>query len=132
MTNPTDLADQVEKLAGPCREVDAAIHLVKTTFPARRAGVGWPDENALIVPVFPGWVLLPSYTASFDAAKTLVPEGMMYEFGAYSDIDGFTAGNFARVSDYCGGDGPRYELDHSAGATPALALCAAALRAMAD
>lgn len=68
------LAERAEQASGPDRELDALIHEAVTTFPPRRAGVGWPDENALVVPAFPGWELLPAYTASADAALSLLPK----------------------------------------------------------
>lgn len=66
--------------------------------------------------------------AWLSAAEMLVPDGFMWEIGCYTDADGFSAGNFARVDTYCGGDGPRFEWGTQA-ATPALALCAAAIKA---
>jgi len=66
----------------------------------------------------------PTYTASLDAALTLVPEG--WHVGLWVDPDGTARvrmGNGERVI-YAGS--PQANC-----ATPALALCAAALRALA-
>ena len=63
-----ELAAKVEGLSGPCREMDAAVdmavnpdHRVMGDHIIDRMGFGKP---------------LPQYTASLDAAMTLVPEGM--------------------------------------------------------
>lgn len=61
----------------------------------------------------------PAYTASIDAALTLVPEG--YDWS----LDNFD-GDRGRPHAWVCKDGPFY---NATAATPALALCAAALRA---
>jgi hypothetical protein len=70
MTPLLELVDRVEKAEGPDREIDKAI--------ARLLGTGhWVDrEGEADYGVFGDkewWVA--SYTASLDAAMTLVPEG---------------------------------------------------------
>jgi hypothetical protein len=82
MTSPTltDLAERVEKLTGPCRETDGLIFKALeqreedmwTTFGDDEV---WhrqdpQDHCAFDAP--------PAYTASLDAAMTLVPEGVWY------------------------------------------------------
>jgi hypothetical protein len=70
----SELADRCEAATGSNQNLDAVIHTQAFGFEPRRAGVGWPDENAPVVPAFPGWKSLPSYTASIDAAMTLVDD----------------------------------------------------------
>lgn len=109
------IAERIEELEGPCREMDCLI------------------ENALGLAVFdrdPRVIYGDAeynrrepqpYTASLDAAMTLVPEGWrvsdLYEFENGNATAAVRASNPARMerSKEC--------------ATPALALCAAALRA---
>lgn len=61
MTHPSnallELADRVEQATGPDRDLDGEIH----------SGIGKRDQQ---------WSYAPSYTASLDAAMTLVPEGL--------------------------------------------------------
>jgi len=112
------LADRCEQAAGPDRELDAEIAWMLTAQDRKRLGA--PDLRREIwhagLPT-PAWVLFenvssfhPAYTASLDAAVTLVPEGWGW----------MMMGNAAKV-----GRLP------SRGATAPLALCAAALRARA-
>ena len=118
MANLTELADRVEALAGPCREVDLAIVAIV------RAGMRSP------------WFIAPpSFTGSLDAAMMLVPEGHFYQIRRVSkfELDCWTGEkqwppSHATVTP---DDGQDYFLRGFAGhaATPALALCAAALRA---
>lgn len=77
------------------------------------------DQDIADAVGYPPRARLPSYTASIDAAVTLVPSG--YDWCVFAD--GF-AGVGPRVAD---------EVPDASkcGATPALALCAAALRARA-
>ena len=110
MANLTELADRVEALAGPCREVDAEIVTIV------KAGMRSP------------WFIAPpSFTGSLDAAMTLVPEGFNWQVGtqgtegeaAWASVEALTYNpdTFNGISIYVDA------------ATPALALCAAALRA---
>lgn len=74
------LADRVEALTGPDREVDADIAVAISNDPA-----AWVvrDIPSAIFTHKPGWWRdrddkshsAPSYTASLDAAMTLVPDG---------------------------------------------------------
>lgn len=112
------LAERCEQAAGPDREFDVAIARALGWKPLYRDDYSkwWPpaaveDSRArkrsiLHHPTQP----LPAFTASLDAAVTLVPEGCGW----------MVMKNVAKVARW-----PKR------GATPALALCAAALRARA-
>lgn len=109
-----ELADAVEKAAGPDSDLDVAI----------AKALAGPSGN-----YFPR-----SYTASIDAARTLVPEGRSWSIEA--NVETFDAndnlisdsGSIARI--YHEGS-KRWADDPSYAATPALALTAASLRALA-
>lgn len=98
MTKATllELADRVEKASGPDRDVDLAIHLA--LFPKGeiadlmryprgfdgREGYAWDIQGACVLfekrtadgrCPHNGGIPLPPFTASLDAAMTLVPEG---------------------------------------------------------
>ena len=103
-----DLAERCEKAQGPDRELDREI-----------AEATKPDF----------WLVPPRYTASLDAALSLVPEGWAWAVygGAREEIV---------ATAYCVPNGgrlpwPDWVTDICA-ATPALALCAATLRALAS
>ena len=95
-----DLIAALEKAEGPSRELDAEI----------RKHV--PGDY------------LPAFTASLDAALTLVPEGLAWRVEpatpGYTDWGKYRAGVTTWEKPY---DLPSY------GATPAIALCIAALKA---
>lgn len=94
---------------GICPELDAGNHL----HPRYRQFADFIQVGAFI-----------------DAAMMLVPEGWHIEIGIYRADDDLPEEIYARVSLDVGGDGPRWEsIDRSQSATPALALCAASLRA---
>jgi hypothetical protein len=101
-----ELAERCEKATGPDRRLDFGI--LKATCTER--------EECLYVNGKPE----PRYTASLDAAMTLVPEGrgLIYKRHGIKNV--------WRVQ-ILSGDGNTF-IDGDA-ATPALALCAAALRA---
>lgn len=144
MTHPDleALIGRVEASAGPDRELDAAIYdltphaldyqrvglRLKDTFRLDRYHDGWVTVYGAKGEADPYPEDLPRYTASLDAALSLVPEGMRwlvrYDGGDGDPID--FARPSARVSDY--------DLDtrnhwYGKGYTPVLALVAAALRA---
>lgn len=122
------LAERCEKASGPDREADCLAWAV-----VHHGGYEWRD-NVLYIPklqvqvgaIDPGehsrnfscWFRqIPTYTVSLDAAMTLVPEGRTFSVarrvlgeGAVADVD------FEWVGE---------------AATPALALTAACLRAIA-
>ena len=98
------LADRVEALTGPCRETDAEVH------------------HAILQGIGTGlYGTQPSYTASLDAAMTLVPEGHTWS----ADLN---LGKKAFAWCY---DDKMLSGRPCKAATPALALTAAALRARA-
>ena len=124
MSKLLELAERCEEAVEADRLLDAEIHEAITTFPARIAGPGWPKETEFVVPVFPGWAILPPYTASIDAALKLIPEQMRDE------IDITTLYCVARVGinlNHGPSEGPFYG-SNKANSIP-LALCAAALKA---
>lgn len=104
-----ELAERCERAAGPDREIDMEIyrsldHAIEQSWPH------WNKEQQDMV--------TPEYTASLDAALTLVPPwswrvGNLASGRAFADL------------------GTQKSLQCIEGATPALALCAAALRARA-
>jgi hypothetical protein len=129
------LAERCEQAAGPDRELDAIISATLDGYTAieERHG-GWivatgkgvmERSLGLIDPgkhsrnFTPQHHDTPAYAASLDAAMTLVPEGMLWTVEQWAN--GATA-SVARTRPY--ESGKRYHA-----ATPALALCAAALRA---
>lgn len=129
------LAELVEALTGPDREVDAEIAIA----------LGWNDvrydrlhgnywEHQVGDEYEVGRVI-PEWTASLDAAMTLVPAECL--FATRTVWDRGNMGGFASVSRYelaePGNMLKRYWMDEhqTVAATPALALTAAALRALA-
>lgn len=137
MTDTTKLAERIEALEGPCREMDAEIFKAVGA-PLPKAAFGMdielqPDPNSASGFVMPVGELqvryeCPAYTASLDAAMTLVPEGWAHGYrwnakykSAYAWCDFIPEAPFK----------PEELLSqHSRKcATPALALLAAALRA---
>lgn len=114
-----ELASRCEAATGPNRELDAdiaaAVHMKQLTYSS------------------PEWIKDPEFTTSLDAAMTLVDEGMAKR-GYYFTLehDPFDragrpwAARFDTAGDECGHGDTIY----AAAATPALALCAASLRAM--
>ncbi len=128
MNNLTELAARVEGAEGPNRDIDAEIAPLTGL---RMAEEGHPlgrccyDQNGRGVP-------LPAFTASLDAALTLVPEGwfilvsdwqasILRKLGPWQAVLTRNRDDMRTVFDG--------RSDHAA--TPALALCAAALRARA-
>lgn len=103
-----ELAERVEKLTGPDRSIDWTIHLRNGL-----EGVGMYGDH-------------PSYTASIDAAMTLVPEGCAWAL--YSDGPTYKAS--AEIGKHPSG-GELMQGDWiGEGEAPALALTAASLRAL--
>lgn len=101
------LADRVERLEGSDLKTDILIE--QACVPP----TGQPKK----------WLAL-RYTASIDAAMTLVPEG--YDWS----LDNFD-GEFGKPSAWVHARRSAAEIVPVTGATPALALCSAALRARA-
>lgn len=130
-----ELAERVENLDGPCRETDAEIAIIvrcrstlKGTpveswfwdnfneWQASKAGRVYALNNRGERGV---WFDIPKYTASIDAAMTLVPKGAEIQL---TDIYGVAAATV-------GCNTPEPEHAWHKGGILALALCAAALRA---
>jgi hypothetical protein len=125
------LAERCEQATGPDRELDAEIAWMLTAQDRKRLGP--PDLRREIWHAglsTPAWVPFenvssfhPNYTSSLDAAVTLVPEGWGYELRQ----------NHSRLRRaLCRmWDGRFIWPGGTVAAGPALALCAAALRARA-
>ena len=115
MTDLSDLIARIEAASGPDREINAEIGRYAPHLVAFLGGV--PDDPQ------PG--CLP-YTASIDTALTLVPTDAFWRLG--HDGDGADPSEFRAqlIVPKLGGIDARGQ---SIAATPALALCAAALRA---
>ena len=122
------LIEQVEQATGPDRELDAAITRL-VSIPADAEEVRWSprgEMRELRGRVFDGggwgdeWWEVPTYTASLDAAVSLVPSGWGWAIKAKMEGAEFSSSCW----NYLTGHGPS-----TLGATPALALVAAALRA---
>lgn len=116
MTRLVELAELCEKASGPDRELYAMI------YDAVYGGECLYDPKWETW-ITPGGMNVPAFTASLDAALTLVPEGWDWasgsgQFGGHAFM--------RRVTSV--GEPPAISSD---AATPALALCAAALRARA-
>jgi hypothetical protein len=116
-----DLIERLEKAAGPDRQLDNAIEEA-VDFPKPTN----PDD----LPGYP-----PYFTASIDAALTLVPDGWRWQISnrapkpkegrAYLwNAEPHFAGIATRPN-------PNYRGEEDTAATPALALCIAALKARA-
>jgi hypothetical protein len=121
------LAERCEKAEGPDRELDAAI--------APLTGLTVVDEGHPIGRMCYDDIgaahLMPRYTASLDAAMTLVPESwgwMVSQPNAKALSSGLLKERTPVMGEVQYGCDQRYAV---AAATPALALCAAALRARA-
>ncbi len=123
------LSERVERAEGPSRELDEAFALAlgwsQVENPTKAMGLmgRWRDANGEMTDHFG----VPRFTASLDAAMTLVPEGE----GRWPQLEYISPnpnnpkqGHRARLW-FAGGDRFRGESLHSF----ALALCAAALKA---
>jgi hypothetical protein len=113
-----ELIKRLEAAGGPARELDRDIALaVGYRFgptPSKQWDEDWPD---IFDPAGNEVPLLPSFTESIDAAATLVPEGYIWDVTS-------TGTAWADCM-----DGDLDQFVGSKGATPAIALCIAALRA---
>lgn len=127
-----ELIERLGKATGPGRELDLAIQAwldpeAPILFGAGTKKAKWgsyrdiPSAEGQDIPNLISVINPPSYSESIDAALTLKPEGWSFT------LVGGTAGvshSFATVSLSV----PSFEKP-SRGATPAIALCIAALRA---
>jgi hypothetical protein len=128
------LASKVEALDGPDRDVDARICVA----------LGLSKDNVMVG--VDGWCInsatnpnpykSPAYTASLDAAMSLVPVGCLAGFKAlWADADVIGGAKVYRgsVDRHKAHDGLYWKDNFlSLAATPALALTAAALKALAE
>lgn len=127
MSKLLELAERCERATGPDREMDAAIATALGFAPAgaelRDGSLSW-KKPAQTERGFNYWKWYvhraATYTASLDAAMTLVPEG--HNWAVESDSDGVGAWCYDKNAH---NTGPQIA------ATPALALTVAALRARA-
>lgn len=113
MSDLIKLAERCEQATGPDRELECRIWIAFQPFDFQTA--------RLVVEDLEQWVA-PRYTASIDAALTLVPEGCLWELNQWAN----------GASAECATTKPYEPQGRRAAATPALALCAAALRARAS
>lgn len=142
MSKLLELAERVERAEGPDRRLDVAIAIaVDWTYPSMmaplRVTVAWRGEDAIDSIAEeaerPDSLLkyLPRYTASIDAAMTLVPEGWWWSAGDCSVSSDASVGPDVAHCDkallIAFDDGIHADLPHPS--TPALALCAVSLRA---
>lgn len=118
------IVERCEKASEGSRELDARIAFVLDNRSIHVIVDGdvlgrnnQPPHDICIV----GWA--PSYTTSLDAAMTLVPPG--HDWSLFSDNGAAMAGCMPASEDGC-------DWTDVPGATPALAICAAALRAQAE
>lgn len=139
MSKLLELADRVEGLSGPDREIDAEIYAAVSVGKWGCYSARLSSKRGAVVRYYEngrhGVATAPAYTRSIDDAKSLVPEGSLFTARTLWDRDKVVG--FASVSRYetAGPDDAlrRYWMDEHQGnaATPALALCAASLRAIA-
>lgn len=135
------LVERIEALTGPSREVDALIwcalfappeaYVKESPFNSEwlTYHLNFRGKEALVEPRGLGAPRQGQpFTASLDCAMTLVPEGLGW---GLTNIEGgdYEAMDFSRCTAVL--HGGSVELCRSDAATPALALCAAALRARA-
>ena len=119
-----ELIAALETTTGPDRLSDAAIARSQGWVERERVyGSGWETPTGRFV----SWHELPRYTASIDAALTLVPEGWRWSLD-WTQRSGYQ--DCGRADLYAPGSGiqPPDVCDVYA-ATPAIALCIAALKA---
>lgn len=122
---PLELADACEKATGP--DYGLELDIYKACRPelyqrALDALLKSPIGPRLAPVDYDGYIKPPAYTASLDAAMTLVPEGWEWTINTFANPKKASAYLVNAADDMVR---PRKQYQ----ATPALALCAAALRA---
>ncbi len=125
------LIQRVEAAQGPDRELDAAIWCgLRGYISYGQSGGIWGYEMPGLGISSVDVAAIPAYTASLDAAVSLVPEGHWWNVGR-TCADNSPMRHFGTRSGHCftAGCAPWGRDQHTTAATPALALCAAALRA---
>jgi hypothetical protein len=142
MTDLLELAARVEGLKGPDREVDAEIALVCGIVRERDGNCFYGHRDYSVVVMERDYYdheghppELPAYTASLDAAMTLVPKGHTVQLSDWDHETLRQKGPWQAIVLPFGARGAMKDFtftnrcDHTA--TPSLALLAAALRARA-
>lgn len=118
-----DLIERLERASGPDRELDGRIWCALNGY----VFLEWDGAGCRFRAKNNGWIghnNIKEWTASLDAALTLVPEGYRWLVGnAWKDKHGDCP---AMASVVVAGD---YGGRPTSAATPALALCIAALKA---
>jgi hypothetical protein len=131
------LAERCETATGPDRELDVAIgltgkfYVAEPRYPSAEPMIGYVDEDGVRVEPGNGEQdrLVPCYTASIEAALTLIPSPAEYPGSKTFLIDCATQTSvYSQPVAYVWNDKGKHM---GKGHTPALALCAAALRARA-
>ena len=119
-----ELIPRIEAASGPDRELDGEIFATlgwsPILNPSHAGGlVGRWGRDGLMT----GQDGAPLYTKSLDQAVMLVPDDAQWTFDSHYNI--------ARIAKYyeVDSEGPLCDISEGESATPALALCAAALRA---
>lgn len=131
-----DLASRVEGLTGPDRELEEVVYAALGNCNHKRTQryVCQSDSGFTCLDCGKdtyGADRAPRYTASLDAAMSLVPEG--WEWAAGTGRREHMTENGRKPWAWCAnGTGFALPLDFSLAATPALALTAACLRALAS
>lgn len=111
------LAERVERLDGPDRVVACLI----------AKAIGWrPEEGAVGSTTSAPWAWCPDFTASIDAAMTLLPVESLWRVGHDAD----DPSGFAAQCSYDAGEG-KLGFVTGSGEAAALALLSSALRARA-
>ncbi len=140
MTTRTELlalADRVESLTGPQYATEVQIeNMLGIAKFDRDPMIGWGDADYHRRPP-------KNYTASIDAAMLLVPEGWWLAGMHFCPVDFRSEHDSEYHAEIAGPiswgviehgcpEEPLYDCEGGNAATPALALCAAALRALAN
>ena len=128
MIDHEQLAARIEALDGPSREVDAEIYAwVRMSLYGSPEAYPAPSGKGRVVCWYKsgthGTTIAPRYTASLDAAMSLVPEGASWE------MRWFSGDKKSWITFFPPGDAEDDYFHIYNARTPALALCAAALRA---
>ena len=122
-----ELIAALEKATGPSRELDAELHAAR--FPELRSAP-WVSRGGVWVDTSsedPNMAFPAQYTASIDAALSLVPEGWRWSLDWTQRLPYQDCG---RADLYAPGNGIKpADVGDVYAATPAIALCIAALKA---
>ena len=132
MTNLQELITKLEKATEPDRELDAIIaiasgikHRSRHTTSGINKGREWLVDSHAGVETWKHHP--PAYTSSLDAALTLVPEGAVWSVQTDYELPGRAHINhLIPIADERLRPPSNFNVD---GATPAIALCIAALKA---